>query len=153
MTISVKNCHFSRSSSCRGGVENTKLLPRHQRNISIRTVSSLETTGAIGTRLSQFFSVLGRKTVFDTGQCKTSEWVYQRISVAANRDNTASIIFCTPGWVSVLPHSQYDTLVHGAVFGMVYGLGVTCTKEVGAGTGLSIDSGFVQIDNSGDHYI
>ena len=58
--------------------------------------AAIEITGAIGPSTGRLLSELVKKIVSKTGECRASEWIYQRISVAVMRGNAASIISCTP---------------------------------------------------------
>jgi len=56
----------------------------------------VETSGALGQQATQFLKDLGRKLIAATGEPRSSSYLLQRISIAIQRGNSASILATHP---------------------------------------------------------
>ena len=55
---------------------------------------SIETSGAIGPSTYRFLKSLGRRVSQESGEPRTTEYLMQRLSVAAQRGNAAAVLGC-----------------------------------------------------------
>ena len=57
---------------------------------------AIETSGAIGSRSRAFLRELGRRVGAQTGEARSTSYLFQRLSVAIQRGNAAAVMGCAP---------------------------------------------------------
>ena len=56
---------------------------------------AIETIGAIGPQSRVFLRELGRRVAKETGEAKSTSYLFQRLSVAVRHGNVAAVLGCT----------------------------------------------------------
>src|SRR5450631_1844906 len=96
-----KKSHLSSSSSLAGSAaakaEERKRLKYHSlEKQSIFVPIGVETMGSLGPEASSFINAIGKRLIANTGEKRASEYLKQRISIAIQRGNIASILATVP---------------------------------------------------------
>ena len=64
--------------------------------MSLKRLIAIETSGAIGSRSRAFLRELGRRVGAQTGEARSTSYLFQRLSVAIQRGNAAAVMGCAP---------------------------------------------------------
>ena len=90
--------HATRSTGCVGEQAEGKKAEKyaHLAPAYLFQPVAIETSGAIGSRSRAFLRELGRRVGAQTGEARSTSYLFQRLSVAIQRGNAAAIMGCAP---------------------------------------------------------
>ena len=77
-----------------GGEEGREVRP-----LNLFQPVAIETSGAIGSRSRAFLRELGRRVGAQTGEARSTSYLFQRLSVTIQRGNAAAVMGCAPAQV------------------------------------------------------
>ena len=90
--------HATRSAGCVGEQAEGKKAEKyaHLAPAYLFQPVAIETSGAIGSRSRAFLRELGRRVGAQTGEARSTSYLFQRLSVAIQRGNAAAVMGCAP---------------------------------------------------------
>ena len=90
--------HATRSTGCVGEQAEGKKAEKyaHLAPAYLFQPVAIETSGAIGSRSRAFLCELGRRVGAQTGEARSTSYLFQRLPAAIQRGNAAAVMGCAP---------------------------------------------------------